>query len=142
MTEHTRNLARRTFLRGGIAAGGAALAAGAARAGGDPAIVDINETPWTQFMGEGVDARPYGSPSPHEAHVVRRNVAWLTADPVSSVNFTPLHELDGYITPNGLCFERHHGGIAEVEPEKWRLMINGLVERPLVFTLADLNRFP
>ncbi|MEL6767537.1 MAG: sulfite dehydrogenase [Pseudomonadota bacterium] len=142
MTEQTGNLARRAFLRGGIAAGGAALAAGAARAEGDPAILDINETPWTQFMGEGVDARPYGSPSPHEAHVVRRNVAWLTADPVSSVNFTPLHELDGYITPNGLCFERHHGGIAEVEPEKWRLMINGLVERPLVFTLADLNRFP
>jgi sulfane dehydrogenase subunit SoxC len=46
------------------------------------------------------------------SHVVRRNVPWLTADPVSSINFTPLHELDGIITPNGLCFERHHGGTA------------------------------
>ncbi|MEM8622466.1 MAG: sulfite dehydrogenase [Pseudomonadota bacterium] len=138
----TSNPGRRAFLKGGLAAGGAALAASAARGAPDPAITDIDQQPWTQFTGEGVDARPYGSPSPYEAHVVRRNVPWLTADPVSSVNFTPLHELDGFITPNGLCFERHHGGIAEVDPAMWRLMINGLVERPLVFTLEDINRFP
>ncbi|MEM8818336.1 MAG: sulfite dehydrogenase [Pseudomonadota bacterium] len=138
----TTNPGRRAFLKGGLAAGGAALAASAARGAPDPAITDIDQQPWTQFTGEGVDARPYGSPSPYEAHVVRRNVPWLTADPVSSVNFTPLHELDGFITPNGLCFERHHGGIAEVDPAMWRLMINGLVERPLVFTLEDINRFP
>ncbi|MEM9148074.1 MAG: sulfite dehydrogenase [Pseudomonadota bacterium] len=138
----TSNPIRRAFLRGGLAASGAALAAAAARAAPDPAITDLDLQPWTQFVGDGVDARPYGMPSPHEAHVVRRNVPWLTADPVSSVNFTPLHELDGFITPNGLCFERHHGGVAEVDPSLWRLMINGLVERPMVFTLADLNRFP
>ncbi|MEM6676640.1 MAG: sulfite dehydrogenase [Pseudomonadota bacterium] len=138
----TSNPGRRAFLQGGLAAGGAAVAASAVRAAPDPAITDIEQQPWTQFTGEGVDARPYGTPSPYEAHVVRRNVPWLTADPVSSVNFTPLHELDGYITPNGLCFERHHGGIAEVDPAMWRLMINGLVERPLVFTLEDINRFP
>ena len=85
---------------------------------------------------------PMAAPSKHEAHVVRRDVPWLTADPVSSVNFTPLHELDGIITPNGLCFERHHAGIAEVDPAAYRLMINGLVDRPLVFTLEDLKRFP
>ncbi|MEO0624322.1 MAG: sulfite dehydrogenase [Pseudomonadota bacterium] len=138
----TSNPARRAFLKGGLAASGAALAANAARAAPDPAITYIDLQPWTQFTGDGVDARPYGMPSPYEEHVVRRNVPWLTADPVSSVNFTPLHELDGYITPNGLCFERHHGGIAEVDPALWRLMINGLVDRPMVFTLADLNRFP
>jgi sulfane dehydrogenase subunit SoxC len=53
-----------------------------------------------------------------------------------------LHELDGIITPNGLCFERHHAGIAEIEPGSHRLMINGLVDRQLVFTMADLKRFP
>ena len=64
----------------------------------------------TVSSAKGVDARPYGTAvGAFEAHVVRRNVAWLTADPqISSVNFTPLHELDGVITPNGLCFERHH----------------------------------
>jgi sulfane dehydrogenase subunit SoxC len=130
---------RREILLGGAAAGGAALAAGAARAG-DPAITELQ--PWTTQLGEGVDARPYGMPSKFEEHVRRRNVPWLTADPVSSVNFTPLHELDGIITPNGLCFERHHGGTAEVDPAMWRLMIHGLVEKPLVFTLDDLKRFP
>jgi len=132
---------RRAFLGGGLAAGAAAVAAGA-RAAGEAVITDLSEQPWTQFPGEGVDARPYGRPSEFEAHVVRRNVPWLTADPVSSVNFTPLHELEGIITPNGVCFERHHGGIAEVDPAKWRLMINGMVERPTVFTLDDIMRFP
>jgi sulfane dehydrogenase subunit SoxC len=145
MTDETKTLSasRRAFLRGGLAAaGGAVAAAGATRAAaaGDPAIMELQ--PWNQFLGEGVDARPYGMPSQFEKHVVRRNVEWLTADPVSSVNFTPLHELDGIITPNGLCFERHHGGIAEVDPAEHRLMIHGLVEKPLVFTMQDLMRFP
>ena len=133
---------RRTFLKQGLVAGGALIAgAGTLRAeGGDPAITETQE--WAQYLGEGVDARPYGTPSEFEAHVVRRNVEWLTASTESSVNFTPLHELDGIITPNGLCFERHHGGIANVDPAKYRLMINGLVDKPMVFTLEDLKRFP
>ncbi|MGD1923538.1 MAG: sulfite dehydrogenase [Paracoccaceae bacterium] len=131
---------RRQFLTAGLAAGGAAATASVAHAAGDPAILEIK--PWAQELGEGVDARPYGTPSEFEKHVVRRNVPWLTADPVSSVNFTPLHDLDGIITPNGLCFERHHAGSAIVDPAEYRLMINGLVDRPLVFTLEDLKRFP
>lgn len=131
---------RRNFLAGGLAAGGALAGVGAARASGDPAITELQD--WTNSLGWGVDERPYGVPSEFESHVVRRDVPWLTADPISSINFTPLHELDGIITPNGLCFERHHGGVAEVDPAEYRLMINGLVERELVFTLEDLKRFP
>ena len=130
---------RRGFLSG-AAAGGALLSAGAAKAASDPAITEVQ--PWAQELGDGVDVAPYGKPSPHEAHVVRKNVPWLTADSVSSINFTPLHELDGIITPNGLCFERHHSGVADVDPAKYRLMINGLVEKELVFTMEDLMRFP
>jgi sulfane dehydrogenase subunit SoxC len=131
---------RRAFLTGAASAGGALALSGAARAEGDPAITEVK--PWNTQLGEGVDAMPYGAPSPFEAHVKRRNVPWLTADPVSSINFTPLHELDGIITPNGLCFERHHAGVAEGDPAEHRLMINGLVDRPLVFTMADIMRFP
>ncbi len=130
---------RRTFLTAALA-GGAGLVAGQVAAQGDPAIIELQ--PWSRYLGDGVDARPYGHPSQFESHVVRRNVDWLTADRVSSVNFTPLHDLDGIITPNGLCFERHHAGIAEIDPAQHRLMINGLVEKPLVFTLQDLMRFP
>ena len=143
-TEETdRRASRRKFLQGGLAAGSAVVAASASGAGAqesDPAITEPQD--WTTYLGDGVDARPYGFPSEFEKHVVRRNVPWLTADPVSSVNFTPLHELDGIITPNGLCFERHHAGIAEIDPAMHRFMINGLVERPLVFTMRDLMRFP
>ncbi len=137
------NVGRRRLLTSG-AAGGATLLASATNALSaskpDPAITEIQD--WNRYTGDGVDARPYGTPSAFEKDVVRRNVPWLTADPIASVNFTPLHELDGIITPNGLCFERHHGGIAEIDPAEHRLMINGLVERPLVFTMEDLMRFP
>ncbi len=132
---------RRNFLKA-VAAAPVAAVAGSTAMGqeADPAIV--NKQPWSQYLGDGVDARPYGMPSPYEADVVRRDVPWLTADAVSSVNFTPLHELDGILTPNGLCFERHHAGIAEINPAEHRLMINGLVDNPIVFTMEDLMRFP
>lgn len=122
---------------GTVAAGGAALASVPTP---DPLITEVQD--WNRYLGDGVDARPYGRPSSFEKNVVRRDVSWLTADSKSSVNFTPLHELDGIITPNGLCFERHHGGIAEIDPADHRVMINGLVDTPLVFTLQDVLRFP
>ncbi len=137
-----RATTRRGFLGGGLAAaGGLAVAAGAARAAQpDPLITEIQD--WNRYLGDGVDAAPYGVPSEFEAGVVRRNVPWLTADATASVNFTPLHELDGIITPNGLCFERHHGGVAILDPAQYRLMVHGLVDTPLVFTMEDLMRFP
>ena len=97
---------------------------------------------WTRQLGEGVGVRAYGNPSKYEKDVVRRTVSWLTATPESSVSFTPLHQLDGIITPNGLCFERHHGGIAEIDPHDYRLMLHGLVDKPLIFTLDELKRLP
>ena len=129
-------LSRRALL-GGVA--GSAAVATVARAN-DPAITEMQE--WTQYLGDGVDAAPYGIPSEYEADAIRRDVPWLTADPVSSVNFTPLHKLEGIITPNGLCFERHHAGVAQIDPAMHRLMINGLVDRPLIFTMEDIKRFP
>ena len=131
---------RRRFLGAGLALGGAVIA-GKARASEGEAVI-LEKQDWNLYPGDGVDARPYGHPSEFEKSVVRRSVPWLTADPISSVNFTPLHDLDGIITPSGLCFERHHAGIAEVDPAEHRLMINGLVDRQIVFTMADLMRFP
>ncbi|MCK6450981.1 MAG: sulfite dehydrogenase [Alphaproteobacteria bacterium] len=127
--------------RGFLGAAASVLAAAGARADApDPAITEVQE--WARVLGDGVATRPYGKPSQFEKHVVRRDVEWLTASRESSVSFTPLHELDGIITPNGLCFERHHAGIAEIGPQKHRLMVHGLVERPMVFTMAELRRFP
>src|SRR5262245_43343709 len=104
----------------------------------DPFITEVQD--WQRQLGDGVDKRAYGSPSKFEQHVIRRDVPWLTAAPESAANFTPLHALEGIITPSGLCFERHHSGIAEIDPQKHRLVINGLVEKPLVFNMDDIMR--
>jgi sulfane dehydrogenase subunit SoxC len=136
-------LSRRRFLSGAAVAGAGLAGTGLARAETakpDPLITEVQD--WSRYLGEGVDKRPYGTPSRFEKYVMRRDVSWLTASPESSVNFTPLHELDGIITPSGLCFERHHGGIADIDPASHRLMIHGLVDKPLVFTMEDLKRMP
>jgi sulfane dehydrogenase subunit SoxC len=69
-------------------------------------------------------------------------VEWLTADRIASVSFTPLADLKGIITPSGLVFERHHAGIPDIDPEQHRLMIHGLLERPLLLSMNDLMRLP
>ncbi len=131
---------RRAFLRGSAAAVAGTVATAAPARAPDPLITEVQS--WASATGEGVDATPYGLPIEFEKDVVRRNVPWLTADPISSINFTPIHALDGTITPQGCAFERHHSGAIELRKEDYRLMINGLVDAPLVFTYADLERFP
>ena len=131
---------RRAFLKGAVATGGAIAGAGMAQAAGDPLITELQD--WASGTGDGVDATPYGMPIRFESDVKRRNVEWLTADTISSINFTPIHALDGTITPQGCAFERHHSGAIELSKEDYRLMINGLVDTPLVFTYDDLERFP
>ena len=137
--DETKRLDRRRFLTAG--AGLAAAAAGASRANAEtknpPAIPE-----WTKQLGPGVGDKPYGVPSPHEKHVVRRTVDWLTASKESSVSFTPIAEQTGIITPSGLHFERHHAGRADIDPAQHRLVVHGLVEREMIFTMADIKRFP
>jgi sulfane dehydrogenase subunit SoxC len=55
---------------------------------------------------------------------------------------SPLQDLEGIITPADLHFERHHGGVPSIDPKTYSLLLHGMVERPLVFTLDDLKRFP
>ncbi len=141
---------RRRFLTGtlvgGLVAAGGATDAFAQRKkkplGPNPDNQPPNVPDWSKVLGDGVADHPYGKPSKYEAHVVRRDVEWLTASRQSSINFTPLHELDGIITPNGLCFERHHGGAAEISPFDHRLIVHGMVDKPLIFSMEDLKRFP
>ncbi|TAM86984.1 sulfite dehydrogenase [bacterium] len=136
---------RRRFLHSAAALTGGTLLAGLtgsqARAA-QGADLPLGVPPWTKQLGPGVDAAPYGAPSRYERDVIRRNVPFLTATTESSVSFTPLQDLDGVITPNGLCFVRDHGGTAMVDPVQHRLMIHGMVDRPMVYTMADLMRFP
>ncbi|HWK86263.1 MAG TPA: sulfite dehydrogenase [Xanthobacteraceae bacterium] len=130
---------RKLFRLGSAAVAGALLASSKAAAEGAAPPAD---NPWSQTMGAGVVDRPYGVPAEGEAGVIRRNVPWLTAGTESSVSFSPLQDLSGIITPNGLFFERYHAGRADVTRDEHRLMIHGLVERPIILTMDDILRFP
>jgi sulfane dehydrogenase subunit SoxC len=97
---------------------------------------------WQKSLGKPVNSNPYGVPSIYEADVRRLRVPWLTADAMASVSFTPLAEIKGIISPNGLAFERNHGGMPTINPEQHRLMIHGLVEKPIILSMKDIQRFP
>ena len=137
--------ARRSFLRKSVAVAGGALAAGAVagRAVASDVVKDpLPIPPTNKMLGRGVVSVPYGMPSKFEAHVVRRNVEWLTPDTIASISFTPLQDLEGIITPAGLHFERYHGGAVDIDPATHRLVIHGMVEKPMIFTIEDLKRLP
>ncbi len=131
---------RRSLLQmAGAVTGGLLLNSQAVRA---QDLAPPSDNAWSQSLGPGVVDRPYGKPAEAEAGVIRRNVPWLTADTESSVSFSPLQDLHGIITPNGLFFERYHAGRADVDADQHRLMIHGLVERPLILAMKDILRFP
>ena len=134
---------RRNFLRMGLALGSGAIAGAASIGQADAASPSPPEDPeWSQSLGPGVVDRVYGSPSHFEADVIRRDVPWLTATPESAISFTPLQHQTGIITPSGVFFERYHGGRPTVDPKQHKLMIHGLVDKPLMLSMEDIKRFP
>jgi len=129
-------LHRRMFLT----AGTAAAAAVASSALPNPSVADaLPVEPWMKLPGAGFAG--YGEPSKYEEKVAR---TWNSAPGTTGTGAarTPLHLLDGMITPNGVHFERSHSGIPDIDPDTHRLLIHGLVKRPLVFTLESLGRYP
>jgi sulfane dehydrogenase subunit SoxC len=130
---------RRKFLAGATAAG-SLLAARDGSAAQPGANLPPNVPEWMKVQGRPFLSPPYGLPSPFEKDVVR--VLPAAPNPFPTATRTPLQELKGTITPNGLFFERHHAGVPMIDPREHRLMIHGLVERPLVFTMEELLRMP
>jgi sulfane dehydrogenase subunit SoxC len=61
---------------------------------------------------------------------------------VSGSSLTPLHQFMGSITPADLQFERHHAGVPTIDPAQYKLLVHGLVDRDMVFTLDDLMSLP
>ena len=66
----------------------------------------------------------------------------LVKKPSEGSSRTPLQDLQGTITPADLHFERHHGGVPAIDPLRYELLIHGLVDRPMKFSLRNLKRFP
>src|SRR6516164_11150544 len=123
-------LDRRLFLSAGAAALGSTLPSKAK----ELSIEEWMKVPGSPFVG-------YGQPAKFESKVAR-TFASLPGTTGTGAARTPHHLLDGMITPNGVHFERSHSGIPDINPDAHRLLIHGLVKRPLVFTLDDLGRYP
>jgi sulfane dehydrogenase subunit SoxC len=125
---------RRALLGRGVVVAGAA-AVGTTRAAAEPLPVD----PWSLGPGEKIPA--YGVPAKYENKVIRT----LTNPKNEARNSnarTPHHLLNGTITPNGLHFVVARAGFPDIDPDKHRLAIHGLVNQPLVFDLDTLARYP
>jgi sulfane dehydrogenase subunit SoxC len=136
-------LDRRLLLKSGLTFAAASVTASMANASNansksakkiDPANPTWMHTPGAPFSN-------YGKPSVHEEDVVRYPAANSQVDGNGS-SWTPLHELEGMITPNGLHFERHHNGVPQIDPAEHRLLIHGLVTQASFFTIEDLLRYP
>jgi sulfane dehydrogenase subunit SoxC len=126
-------LDRRMFMTAGAAA--ATAAAGVTAAAAETLSVE----PWMKMPGTGFTG--YGQPSKY-ADKVARTFASAPGTTGTGAARTPHQLLDGTITPSGLHFERSHSGIPEIDPDRHRLLIHGLVKRPLIFTLESLLRYP
>jgi sulfane dehydrogenase subunit SoxC len=129
-------VSRRVFLeRTAAMTGAAGLGVGVAKA--EPLAV-------ARWMKEpGAHFTAYGQPSRYEAKAVRTIMPPPNPHTAGiGTARTPVHLLDGTLTPNGLHFDRSHSGTPDVDPDQHRLLIHGLVRRPLVFSMEALARYP
>ena len=78
-------------------------------------------------------------PSPYGTRAPGETAQRLTT---ATHSLTPHQVLHGIITPSALHFERHHNGVPTIDPDQHRLLIHGLVERPLTFSMNEMMRFP
>src|SRR5688572_617649 len=110
----TSNGNRRRFLQGTAALGATLGGVGASReaAAQEGPLV---EPPWAKTPGLPLSEGNYGVPSPFEKAIVRRGRKDYRM-PGSGSIMSPVGNLKGTMTPNGLVFERSHGGVPEIDP--------------------------
>ena len=118
---------RRGFLKIGAALGGALTAC------------SDEEAPDTGPSRLGKPPSEYGSRSPYEKAARHRRAS---KTPEAGSTRTPLQDSQGIITPSSLHFERHHAGVPDIDPAEHRLMVHGMVERPLILKMEELRRLP
>jgi sulfane dehydrogenase subunit SoxC len=128
-TPEEEHVGRRTWLASAVSAMGV-TAAGLIAPSLLPAA-EQNDTDPTRVPGHG--------PSPYGSRARGETSQRLTT---ATHSLTPHQSLHGIITPSALHFERHHNGVPMIDPDRHRVLIHGLVERPLTLSLHDLTRFP
>ncbi len=137
MASNSRSrISRRTW----IAATSGAVAAGLIKTKADAVKLVAQEAPTAPDDPTRVPGRftsEVGVRAPEE-----RPRRLTRSQTLSSSSRTPLQELQGTITPADLHFERHHAGIPDIRAGRHELLVHGMVERPMVFSMADLKRYP
>jgi sulfane dehydrogenase subunit SoxC len=133
---NSKQSGRRGFLKNGAAlAGLAAGAIGSARA----QTLGI-ETPGTSPK----DLHAYGERC-RFANSVRKGTGgpWSAGAPHDFGLRTPLQDSVGIITPAALHFVVSHDyEPPDIDPGQHRLLVHGMVDRPLIFTVDELQRLP
>jgi sulfane dehydrogenase subunit SoxC len=133
---------RRALLIGGISFLVASSIKPVAAAGNESTKRIGDDFPvWSKTPGR--QGTTYGQPSTHEQHVKLKLQLPSAPENLGVAGWlTPLEEMHGIITPNGLHFGSHHFGIPDVDAQNHELLIHGLVERPLKFSVERLLRYP
>ncbi|MFC0515545.1 sulfite dehydrogenase [Mucilaginibacter angelicae] len=123
-----KKISRRTLLGGALAA----------------AIIPVTSS-FAKYVQVGVPIvpDPTKQPGPLPGTLGKRSLFENPVKKPSDISSrTPLQDLYSTITPSDLHFERHHAGIPTIDPNTYELLIHGMVERPMKFSLHDLKRFP
>jgi len=131
-------LDRRALLGRGIALAGA-MSTGVGTSLTSAAAEPLADDPWS--LEQGATTPPLQTPSRFEKNVVR-TLSNPKGEPRNQHARTPHHLLNGTITPNSLHFSICHSGLPDIDPDKHRLVIHGLVKQPMVYTLEALARYP
>jgi sulfane dehydrogenase subunit SoxC len=115
------NSDRRQFLKRAALAG---VALEGARSASAQTAGDTPDLTW------GANPNPFwGAASEHIGGTVERS--------------TPLADIYGIITPSELHFSINHENLTpNINAHKHRLLIHGMVDRPLIFTMEELKRLP
>ena len=129
------NVTRRTALLGMAGAAGTVIARAASGQEVQVSGAQRPQVPNDPTKLPGTLASDIGERSPFEQ--LRRVPSALRTS-----SETPLQELHGTITPASLHFERHHAGVPRIDPDKHKLVVHGMVSRPMTFTVDELKRFP
>ena len=144
-------LTRRALLVSAVTAvGGAAIAALPSTLPGQQAVSRVTTVPNGAALAPVPTLAIPDDPTrvlglPTSAHSIRspfENPSRIPIGVVSGSSLTPIHQLTGTITPTDLHFERHHGGVALIDPQKYRLLVHGFVKQSMMFTLDDLKSLP
>ena len=132
--EITTKKSRRGFLKQGAALVTGAASAGLAQGANAQSIAG---QPWERVYGAPFTG--YGQPSRFEQPVVRHiGRPYSDLAPGTGAALAPIEALEGIITPSGLHNIRSHSGSPDIDPKEHLLLLHGLVQRALRFSMEAL----